>query len=170
LTIEHLFDYNRAMIASPEKAHKTGRRAEVQTLVAVVPCGGNRGLAGIKIDGLTHSSSGGEYFVPFTVGKDASPREYSYAGLTAAIERLRALHVERTLIVVDDDELVAELERRAEPPHELFLNYIILGCRLNEFRRARVVSAKSSRLEELHAKTQSLAATIYNVPLLAPAM
>jgi hypothetical protein len=157
------------MIASPGKAQKTGRRPEVQTLVAVVPCASNRGLAGIKIDGLAQASSG-EYFMPFTVGKDATPREYAYAGLTAAIERLRSLHVERTLIVMDDDELVAELERRVEPPHELFLNYIILGCRLNEFRRARVVSAKSSRLEELRAKTQSLAATIYNVPLLAPAM
>jgi hypothetical protein len=72
--------------------------------------------------------------------------------------------------VVDDEELVDELERKIEPPRELSLQYIILGCKLNEFRRAKVVAAKSSRLEQLRAKTANLAATIYNAPLLANAM
>ena len=154
---------------SPGKAASPVRRAETQALVTVVPCGPNRGLAGIKLVGLSGSASG-EYFVPFGVSADASAREYAYAGLTVAIDRLRALKVERALIVVDDEDLVAELERRAEPPAELSLQYIILGCKLNEFRRARVVSSKSSRMEQLRAKTENLAATIYNGPLLASAM
>jgi hypothetical protein len=108
--------------------------------------------------------------VPFAVGDEPSSREYAYAGLTAAIDRLRSLNIERVLIVVDDAELVEELERRVEPPRDLFLQYVILGCKLNEFRRAKVVSASSSRLEQLRAKTENLAATIYNAPLLAHAM
>jgi hypothetical protein len=154
---------------SPGKAANTARRAETQALVTVVPCGPNRGLAGLKLIGFTGSASG-EYFVPFGVSADPSSREYAYAGLTVAIDRLRALRIERALIVVDDEELVDELERKIEPPRELSLQYIILGCKLNEFRRAKVVAAKSSRLEQLRAKTANLAATIYNAPLLANAM
>ena len=151
---------------SPGKAANPVRRAETQALVTVVPCGSNRGLAGIKLVGLSGSASG-EYFVPFGVSADASAHEYAYAGLTVAIDRLRALKVERALILVDDEELVEELERRAEPPPELSLQYIILGCKLNEFRRAKIVSSKSSRMEQLRAKTENLASTIYNAPLLA---
>lgn len=141
----------------------------MQALIAVVPCGPHRGLAGIKLIGAP-GSAGGEYFVPFTVPSDASSREYAYAGLTVAIDRLRALKIERVLLVVDDEQLVEELERRLEPPREVFLQYVIVGCKLNEFRRAKVVAATSSRLEQLRAKTENLAATIYNAPLLAHAM
>jgi hypothetical protein len=150
---------------SPGKAavNAIGRRPEMQALVAVVPCGRNRGLAGIKLAAQTGSPSG-EYFVPFAVGADPSDREYAYAGLTAAIDRLRDLKIERALIVLDDEKLVEELERRAEPPRELFLQYVILGCKLNEFRRAKVVSATSSRMEQLRARTESLAATVYSAP------
>ncbi len=155
---------------SPGKPLSPARRPEMQALVSVVPCGHARGLAGIKLVAQGGPSSG-EYFVPFAVSHDPSDREYAYAGLTAAIDRLRDLKIERALIVVDDAQLVEELERRAEPPRELFLQYVILGCKLNEFRRAKVVSATSSRMEQLRAKTESLAATIYNTPLpLAHAM
>ncbi|HEV2037375.1 MAG TPA: hypothetical protein VGQ96_02120, partial [Candidatus Eremiobacteraceae bacterium] len=145
---------------SPAKAAGTARRIESQALVTVVPCGPNRGLAGIQLATAAGSASG-EYFLPYTVSTDACAREYAYAGLTVAIDRLRALKIERALIVVDDEELVDELERRVDPPRELSLQYIILGCKLNEFRRAKVVAAKSSRLEQLRAKTENLAATIY---------
>ncbi len=154
---------------SPGKAATTARRLEAQALVTIAPCGPRRGLAGIKLVGVTGLASG-EYFVPFAVGDEPSSPEYAYAGLTAAIDRLRSLNIERVLIVVDDAELVEELERRVEPPRDLFLQYVILGCKLNEFRRAKVVSASSSRLEQLRAKTENLAATIYNAPLLAHAM
>jgi hypothetical protein len=156
-------------MVSPEKAASAApRRAEVQALIAVVACGDGRGLTGIKIVGQT-ASTGGEYFLPFVVGGDASQREYIYAGLTIAIDRLRALKIDRVLILLDDEVLVSELERHVEPPRELFLHYVILGCKLNEFRRAKVVSAPSSRLEQQRTKTASLDATVYNAPLLAPA-
>ncbi|MBV8460407.1 MAG: hypothetical protein JO009_05915, partial [Candidatus Eremiobacteraeota bacterium] len=100
----------------------------------------------------------------------ASDQEYVYAGLTAAVERLRTAQIERVLIIVDDQQLVDELERKVEPSRELFLQYVILGCKLNEFRRAKVVAATSSRLEQLRSKTESLAATIYDAPLLAHAI
>jgi hypothetical protein len=142
----------------------------MQALVAVVPCGHGRGLAGIRLVAQAGSPSG-EYFVPFGVSADPSDREYAYAGLTAAIDRLRDLKIDRALVIVDDEKVVDELERRAEPPRELFLQYVILGCKLNEFRRAKVVSASSSRMEQLRAKTESLASTVYNAPLpLAHAM
>ena len=156
-------------MASPGKAQNTARRVESQALVTVVPCGPGRGLAGIKLDSPTSSGSG-EYFLPFSISPEATARECAYAGMTAAIDRLRSLKIERALIIVDDAELVEELERRVEPARELALQYIILGCKLNEFRRAKVVAAKSSRLEQLRAKTENLAATIYNAPLLAHAM
>lgn len=141
-------------------------------MVTVVPCGPNRALVGMQIDGQKGSDSG-EYFLPVSVGSTApaSDREYAYAGLTAAIDRLRALKIERALIVVDDQQLVAELERQNEPAREVFLQYVILGCKLNQFRRAKVVAIRSSRLEQLRLKTANLATTIYNTPLpLAHAM
>ncbi len=170
MTIEHTFDYNVLVTLSPAKAEApSSRRLEAQALVSVVACGPGRGLAGLAVSGAGGSVSG-EYFVPFAVGNEASNREYAYAGILAAIDRLRALNLERVLIVLDDQGFVDELERRAEPPRELFLQYIILGCKLNEFRRAKVVSAKSSRIEQLRSKTENLAATIYNAPLLAHAI
>lgn len=153
------------MITSPEKAPQHTRKAETQALVTVVPCGPRRGLVGIKVVAEQGAPSG-EYFLPFaTESEDASHREHAYAGLTTAIDRLRSLNVDRVLIVTDDDTLVEELGRRAEPPRELFLQYVILGCKLNEFRRAKVVAAHSSRLEQLRTQAENLAATIYNTTL-----
>ena len=151
------------MVVSPGKASQATRRLESQALVTVVPCGRERGLAGVSVVGAG-SAATGEHFVPFAVGPEASAREYGYAGLIAAIERLRSLAIERVLIVIDDEDLVADLERRAEPPRDLALAYIILGCKLNEFRKAKVVAARSSRLEQLLRKAEMLAATVYNAP------
>ncbi|MBV8162964.1 MAG: hypothetical protein JOZ91_01720 [Candidatus Eremiobacteraeota bacterium] len=166
-----MFEYNGCtMMMNPGKARTTAaRRAEAQALVAFVQCGPGKGLAGIRLTGATGSTTG-EYFVPFVVRAGASDQEYVYAGLTAAVERLRTAQIERVLIIVDDQQLVDELERKVEPSRELFLQYVILGCKLNEFRRAKVVAATSSRLEQLRSKTESLAATIYDAPLLAHAI
>ncbi len=64
-------------------------------------------------------------------------------------------------MLTDDATLVNELERQLEPPRDLFLQYVILGCKLNEFSRAKITVTPSERLEELRAKTATLAATIY---------
>lgn len=159
------------MIESPAKATPHTRKAEVQALVCVVPCESGRALAALKVVG-TPAGPAGEYFIPVSVGtEDPSPRAVVYGGLTTAIDKLRSLQVDRVLIVVDDELLVEELERRVEPPKELYLQYIILGCKLNEFRRAKVVATHSSRLEQLRTRAETLAATVYNsTPLLAHAM
>ena len=157
------------MMMNPAKGRLAARRAEVQALVTVVPCGPSRGLVGLKVEGPAGSPSG-EYFIPFAVGKDASAQERAYAGLIGAVEKLRSLEIERVLLVVDDQQLVDELERKTEPSRDLFLHYVILGCKLNEFHRAKVVAARSSRLEQLRRKSESLAATIYDAPLLAAAI
>lgn len=163
--------YNSYVITSPVRPTNQARKAETQALVTVVCCGQRRGLAGIKLL-AEPGAPAGEYFLPFTVStEDASDREYVYAGLTTAIDRLRSLNIDRVLIVVDDDALVDELERRADPPKEVSLQYVILGCKLNEFRRAKIVAAHSSRLEQLRTQTENLASTIYNTMLpLAHAM
>jgi hypothetical protein len=159
------------MIESPVKATTHARKAEVQALVCVVPCGAGRALVALKLEAAQGGPTG-EYFIPLTVeAENASPRAVAYGGLTTAIDKLRALHVDRVLIVVDDELLVEELERRVEPPKELFLQYVILGCKLNEFRRAKVVAMHSTRLEQLRMRAETLAATVYSTtPLLAHAM
>jgi hypothetical protein len=170
LTFEQTFDYNKGVIEAPVKPAPQARKSEFQALVAVVACGPRRGLVGLEL--ISEPGARGEYFLPFSVGaEDPSDREYAYTGLTTAIDKLRSLHVDRVLIVVDDNVLIDELERRAEPPKELFLQYVIVGCKLNEFRRAKVVAAHQTRLEELRIRTKALAATIYNtVPHTAQAM
>ena len=159
------------MIESPVKATPQARKAEVQALVCAVPCGPGRALVAIK---LIAESGGptGEYFLPLALpDEDATNRSLAYLGLTAAIDKLRSLQVDRVLIVVDDDLLIDELERRVEPPKELYLQYIIVGCKLNEFRRARVVLSHATRLEQLRTRAQSLASTVYSAtPLLAQAI
>ena len=126
----------------------------------MVPCGERRGLAALEVSSETGAR--GEYFLPFSIGlDDPSGRQYSYAALTAAIDKLRSLRVDRALIVIDDELLVDELERRVEPPKELFLQYVIVGCKLNEFRWAKVIAAQSARLEQLRIRAQALASTIY---------
>jgi hypothetical protein len=165
-----VFEYNKSTVMNPGKVQgNAARRAEAQALVAVVRCGPGKGLTGIRLTGATGSTTG-EYFVPFVIRAEASHQEYAYAGLTAAVERLRAAQIERVLIIVNDQQLVDELERKVEPSRDLFLQYVILGCKLNEFRRAKVVAATSSRMEQLRSKTESLAATIYDAPLLAHAI
>lgn len=150
---------------NPGKASTVSRRAgEAQALVTAISCGPNRGIVGLKLIDQA-DSSGGEYFVPFALNNGDSERAHVYAGLSAALDRLRGLKVHRVLIMVDDALLVDELERRVEPPRELFLDYVIVGCKLNEFSRAKVVAAQSSRLETLRAKAANLAATIYQSPL-----
>lgn len=165
-----MFEYNETTMMYTPKAHShAARRAEAQALVTVVPCGPGKGLAGIWLTGVSGAATG-EYFVPFAVSLEASHHEYAYSGLIAAVERLRSSNVERVLILVDDRQLVEELERKVEPPRDVIVQYVILGCKLNEFRRAKIVAATSSRLEQLRSKTESLAATIYDAPLLAQAI
>lgn len=137
------------------------RRRQAQAYVAVVECGENRGLAGVKL--VAENGSAEEYFVPFAVtDSDAGHnRRHSYAGMIAALDRLRDLRLSRVLVMTDDQVLVDEIERRSEPPRELYLQYIILGCKLNELSRARVIAVPSGILEKLRAKTASLAQAVY---------
>jgi hypothetical protein len=152
------------MIQSPEKptqrAAPRARRAQAQALITMVPCGERRGLAALEV--TSETGARGEYFLPFSVNlEDPSGRQYTYAALIAAIDKLRLMRVDRVLILVDDELLVDELERRVEPPKELFMQYVIVGCKLNEFRRAKVIAAQSARLEQLRIRAQALASTIY---------
>jgi hypothetical protein len=158
------------MIATPASPAPVARKNEVQALLTVVACGPDRGLAGLHVVGQPGAAAG-EYFLPFSFGaREGGERQFAYAGLLAAIDKLRSLHIERVLIVVDDDLLVDELDRRVEPPKELFLHYVFAGCKLNEFRRAKVVAAHSARLEQLRIRTKALASTLYNAPLFAQAL
>ncbi len=104
----------------------------------------------------------GEHFIPFSVREQPSQlgRDYVYAGLIAALDRLRDLGIRRLLVNVDDPQLVAELEQKAQPHRELTLPYILLGCKLNEFPNAKVVLARPERLAALRAKAASLAAPL----------
>jgi hypothetical protein len=151
------------VIQAPEKTART-RRTELQALLTVVPCAHGHGLSGLRVSGERHTS---ECFLPFSVSPDAPRRAYGYAGFVTALDRLRTFKADRILILTDDDQLVAELERRADPPKELTLEYIIAGCKLNEMRHARLAVAPASRLEDLRAKATALAATMY--PGLLPA-
>ncbi|HLW36965.1 MAG TPA: hypothetical protein VKR99_00915 [Candidatus Eremiobacteraceae bacterium] len=144
------------------KAFPTTQKRNAQALLVVVRCGEERGLTGLRLVDDQHVSAG-EYFIPFAVSNPSSEhgREFTYAGVIAALDRLRDLKINRLLLLMDDATLVNELERKVEPPRDLFLQYVILGCKLNEFARARVVVTPSERLETLRAKTVNLAATIY---------
>ena|SRR5579872_2407931 len=150
------------MVMQATKAFSGSRERQAQALVTVVRCGEERGLVGLRLVDDKHASAG-EYFIPFAVSNPTSThgREFAYAGVVAALDRLRALKVTRLLLLTDDSALVNELERQIEPPRDLFLQYVILGCKLNEFVRAKLVVTPSERLEELRAKTANLAATIY---------
>ena len=144
------------------KSAPPSRLREAQVLLTVVRCGAGRGLVGLRVlDGSPGAAS--EHFIPFRAAEADNDhgRELTYAGVIAALDRLRALKLHRISILVDDSTLVNELERKLEPPRELFLQYVILGCKLNEFARANVVVTPAERLEELRAKTATLAATIY---------
>ena len=138
------------------------READYQAHVTVVRCGPKRGVVGVQLLGSLGTDSG-EHFIPFEVSETPSQlgRDYGYAGMLAALQRLRALGVRRVLIHTDDAALVDELDHRAEPHSDLTLPYIMLGCKLNEFARARVIASPSEQLAGLRAKTAMLALTIY---------
>ncbi len=149
-----------AMIAT--KAPPQPKTRDAQVYLVVLRCGDERGIVGLNIIDESHASAG-EHFIPFRVpgGQTDHGRDFIYTGMIAALDRLRKLKLSRVLILVDDATLVNELERKLEPPRDLFLQYVILGCKLNEFNRAKVVVTPSERLEELRARTANLAATIY---------
>lgn len=88
-------------------------------------------------------------------------RDYVYAGLITALERLRSLDVRRVLVQIGEESVVAEIERRADPHRDLTLPYIILGCKLNEFASAKIIAVPHQRLAALRAKAAALASTVY---------
>jgi hypothetical protein len=138
-----------------------GARSDCQAYIAVVRCGAGRGIAAVAL--LDRAGDGtGEHFIPFSVREQPSQqgRDYIYAGLIAALDRLRSLGIRRLAVHVDDAQLVAELEQKMQPHRELTLAYILLGCKLNEFANAKVVLERPERLAALRAKTDSLAAPL----------
>ncbi|HEV2909330.1 MAG TPA: hypothetical protein VGX02_08625 [Candidatus Eremiobacteraceae bacterium] len=130
----------------------------------MVRCGAGRGIAAVSL--LDRAGSAGEHFIPFSVREQLSQqgRDYVYAGVTAALDRLLSLGVRRVLIHVDDPLLIAELEQRSQPHRELTLPYIVLGCKLNEFSNAKLMLVKSERLAALRAKAEGLAAPFALLP------
>jgi hypothetical protein len=141
-----------------------GARGDCQAHIAVIRCGAGRGIAAIAL--LDRAGSVGEHFIPFSVREQPSQqgRDYVYAGVTAALDRLQSLGVRRVLIHVDDTQLIAELEQRSQPHRELTLAYIVLGCKLNEFANARLVLVRPERLAALRAKAEGLAAPFALLP------
>jgi hypothetical protein len=148
--------------AKPRLKPRVVRDADYQARVTVVRCGQNRGIVGVQMLGSIGTDSG-EHFIPFEVQETPSQlgRDYGYAGMLVALQRLRSLGVRRVVIQTDDAALVDELDHRAEPHSELTLPYITLGCKLNEFARARIISSPAERLAALRAKTAMLALTVY---------
>ena len=142
-----------------ERTRRT--RRDCQALVAVERCGPGRGLAAIRL--IDDTGAAAEHFIPFAVHEQPSQlgRDYTYAGLITALERLRSLDVRRVLLQTDDESVVAEIERRADPHRDLTLPYIILGCKLNEFSSARIIAVPPQRLSALRAKAAALASTVY---------
>jgi len=142
-----------------ERHHKI--RRECQALVAVLRCGEGRGLVALRL--IDDAGTAGEHFIPFTLHELPSQlgRDYSYAGLTAALDRLLSLDVKRVLVQTDDPVLVQEIEKRVDPHRDLTLPYIMLGCKLNEFASAKLVAVPPERLAALRAKASALASTVY---------
>jgi hypothetical protein len=141
---------------------RVARDADYQAHVTVVRCAPNRGVAGVQVLGSFGTDSG-EHFIPFELQETPSQlgRDFGYAGMLAALQRLRTLGVRRVVIQTDDAALVDELDHRTEPHGELTLPYIMLGCKLNEFARARIISSPAERLAGLRAKTSMLALSVY---------
>ena len=173
LPIEHLFDYNKAMVLAPtllddagsdRRKPPAGARGDCQVHIAVIRCGAGRGIAAMSL--LDRAGNRGEHYIPFTVREQPSQqgRDYLYAGMTAALDRLLSLGVRRALIHVDDPRLVDELEHRSEPHRELTLAYIVLGCKLNEFSNAKVLLAKPERFDALREKAESLSTPLALLP------
>lgn len=143
------------------RATAQGARGDAQALLAVVRCGRDRGVAALSVVDRT-GDSGGEHFIPFGLRETPSEqgRDFVYAGLAAALDRLRSLGIRRVLVQTDDEQLVAELAKKAEPHRDLTLLYIMVGCKLNEFASAKVVAVPPSRIEHLREKAESLARTL----------
>jgi hypothetical protein len=136
-------------------------RLEALAQVAVIRCSAGHGLAAVRL--VDQSGAAGEHFVPFTLNEQPSQlgRDYAYAGLIAALERIRSLDVKRVVVQTEDAGLVDEIERRVDPHRELTLPYIILGCKLNEFASAKLCAVPQGRLSALRARAATLASTVY---------
>lgn len=147
---------------------RVARDVDYQAHITVVRCAHNRGVAGVQLLGSLGTDAS-EHFIPFEVQETPSQlgRDYGYAGMLAALQRLRSLGVRRVIIHTDDTALVDELDHRAEPHSDLTLPYIMLGCKLNEFARARILASPAERLAGLRAKTATLALTLYQETALA---
>ena len=153
-----------ARAAPAEPKAPAGRADPKRTLtatVAVLRRGEDRGLCAMEVQDPQGCLSG-DYFVPFEVSGDAAgvASAHAYAGLSAALDKLRALRIRSVVVQSDDEALIAELERRRQPDPRLALPYIILGCKLNEFARAKVIGVPAWRLEKLRAKAAGVAATL----------
>ena len=154
-------EVQRGRFVRTGRRRRPGLRSECVATFVALRLGIGRGLAALKVADPAGATDG-EYFIPFTIKEMPSlhERDFGYAGLIAALDRLHTLDVSRVLIQIDDAELVDELERRIDPPRELALPYIILGCKLNEFAQALVVAVQPARLDDLRAKASSLGAAL----------
>lgn len=141
-----------------------GARGDCQAYIAVIRCGAGRGIAAVSL--VDRAGSAGEHFMPFSVREQPSQqgRDYLYAGVTAALDRLLSLGVRRVLIHVDDAQLIEELAQRSQPHRELALPYIVLGCKLNEFANAKLALVRSERLATLRTKAEGLATPFALLP------
>jgi len=147
--------------ALPERATARGARGDCLAQLAVLRCGKGRGLAALSVIDRS-GNAGGEHFIPFGLQETSAlrGRDYAYAGLAAALDRLHSLSVRRAVVQVDDQLLAAELDKKVEPHRDLTLLYIMVGCKLNEFSNAKVVAVPPQRLERLRLKAESLAAAL----------
>lgn len=141
----------------PPRASRAGRYGECVATVVVERCAAGRGVAGLQLSepGALEQS---EYYVPFRL--DESPalggRDFAYAGLRAALERLRRLGVRRVVVRTDEREIVDELARRVQPQRELTMPYVMLGCALNALRNGQLVAVEPGETSELREKTRAL--------------
>lgn len=140
---------------------KRRARRDHQAFVAIVRCSQHRGLA--AVEAIDDAGAVSEHFVPFAIQESPSQHghDYTYAGILAALERLRTVGVKRVLVQTDDPAVVAQIERRENPHRDLTLPYIMLGCKLNEFSSARLVAVAPRRLAPLRAKALALAEAVY---------
>jgi hypothetical protein len=136
-------------------------RRDCHAQVAVVRVAEGRGLAALRL--IDDAGTASEHFVPFNIDELPSQkgRDYLYAGIIAALDRLHALEVRRVLIQIDDAGLVDEIERRSEPHRDLTLPYIMVGCKLNAFAHARLVAVPPDRLSALRTRASALGSTLY---------
>ncbi len=124
LTSRTYVRYNSGMvgpqIANAQRTTVRSRRRGARALVTVVRRGDRDAVAGLRIIDPSGSVNG-EYFLPFCIPKNSaqSDREFTYEGLMRAIDRLHSLQIRLVTIEIEDASLVDELERRAEPPHDL---------------------------------------------------